>query len=59
MVTVHAGMTVEGESIMFVSLGKHLGCAVEKGQLAFVVGVVYVGTAGTHLGVGDDLQNVR
>ena len=51
MVTVNAGMLVEGKFIMLASLGTYLGWAVGEGQLAFVAGVVYVRTAGAHFGV--------
>ena len=32
---------------------------MEYDVIEFVVGVVYVGTAGAHFGVGHDLQDVR
>ena len=37
----------------------HLGGPVEEFQLAFVGGVVRVGTGGAEVVVGDDLQDVR
>ena len=59
MVAVHAGMAVEQKSIVFASLGAHLRCTVEEGQLAFKVGFMCMSAARAHFGVGDDLPDVK
>ena len=59
MVTVHAGLTVESNSFVLASPGIYLGGTTEEGQLAFKGRVMCMSAARAHVGVGDDLQDVR
>ena len=59
MVAVHAGLAVERKSVVFASLGTHLGGTTEEGLLAFEGGVMCISAARAHFGVEDDLQDVR
>ena len=56
---MHAGADVDWDSVMHAAFDAHLGGPVEEFQLAFVGGVVRVGTGGAEVVVGDDLQDVR
>ena len=56
---VHAGSAVKRNSVVFASLGTHLGVTTEEGLLAFKGGVMYMGTARARVGVGADLQHVK
>ena len=44
---------------MLASLGTYLGGTTEEGQLAFKGRVMCMSAARAHVGVGDDLQDVR
>ena len=59
MVAVHAGMAVKRKSILFASLGAHLKCTDEEGQLTFEGGVMCMSEARSRFGVREDLQDVR
>ena len=59
VVAVHAGLTVERNSVVLASLGTYLGGTNEEGQLAFKGGVMWMSATRASVGVRDDLQVVR
>ena len=55
---MHAGTDVDWNSVMHAAFDPHLGVPVEEFQLAFVGGIVRIGTGRAEVVVGDDLQDV-
>ena len=53
LVAVHAGVTVDRKSIVFASLGTHLGSTIVEGQSALEVRVMCMCAARANFIVGD------
>ena len=53
------GSSVERKTIMFASLGAHLGGAIKEGELALEGDGMHVGTAGEKSGCGDGFYSIR